>query len=238
MPRPEKEYHISICSDRKMVEIEKYSFALSNPGQQGNLKLPPPSVLPRSEEDWEAEATVRQSYDPSVKAKKTSVLRKLEGATPSQRKEFRANERQRLDQLKSVASASNGRSTLMMPPKRMEGDNSGQLRRPTLGGEGWGRDVGVRDSLVAAHMGRGRTKDVQSSRPQLRRPGSFLNSTMDTSSTSINVLGTTMDTTRDTLDQAIDDVHRMTIGRGKKLEAKAAQPLRRPSIGPVGGFKV
>jgi hypothetical protein len=60
-----------------------------------------------STEDWEEEATVRRSYDPSARcggdytalsiielhrtrAASMPVLRKLEGATPSQRREFRA----------------------------------------------------------------------------------------------------------------------------------------------------
>ena len=76
--------------------------------------------LPPSEEDWELEATVTRSYDPKAKAEKMKValfvkrgntdycsdskileqvLRKIEGATPSERKVFRAMERARLDLL-------------------------------------------------------------------------------------------------------------------------------------------
>ena len=102
VPRPEKEYHMSVCSDRKMVEMEKYSLrSHSVLHQQGNVNLPPPVVsdLPPCEEDWEKEATVRKSYDPSAKAKQSAVLRELKGATPSQRREFRAQERERLDLL-------------------------------------------------------------------------------------------------------------------------------------------
>ena len=51
------------------------------------------------EENWEKEATVKQSYDPSKKATKAPVLRNLQGATPSQRKEFRAKEKVRIETL-------------------------------------------------------------------------------------------------------------------------------------------
>ena len=65
--------------------------------------------LPPSEEDWESEATVTRSYDPRAKAEKMQVgrqktstemtakqvLRKIEGATPSGRREFRAMEKHR-----------------------------------------------------------------------------------------------------------------------------------------------
>ena len=51
------------------------------------------------DEDWEAEATITKSYDPSKKTQNRSILRKKEGATPSERREFRKNERIRLGEL-------------------------------------------------------------------------------------------------------------------------------------------
>ena len=227
IPRPEKEYHISVCSDRKMVEMEKYVW--SQPVKHGRLNLPPPvePELPPSEEDWEKEATVRKSYDPSAKAKQTKVLRKLEGATPSQRKEFRAQELERLYQLETKGTR--GR-TVTIP-----GLNSDTSRQPTLSGNEWeGTSKECRCSLLATHMGRG--SSVPKKRHQLRRPGSFLGKiSLDTSTASC------LDTTKDTLDHAIDHaietVGNLTLGRGKKLEMNAREPLRRPSIGTVNGSK-
>ena len=44
---------------------------------------------------------MKKSYDPKKKASKTPVLRNLQGATPSQRKEFRAQEKIRIDALQA-----------------------------------------------------------------------------------------------------------------------------------------
>lgn len=106
--RPEMEYHISVCTDRKLVEMEKYRLMSHPVEQQGNLTLPPPVELElhKCEEDWEKEAAA-----------------------------------------------------------------------------------------------------------------------------SFTGLGTCLDTTKDTLDQDIDAVGDLTLGRGKKMELNAREPLRRPSIG-------
>ena len=238
VPRPEKEYHMSVCSDRKMVEMEKYSLRSNSVHQQGNVNLPPSVVsdLPPCEEDWEKEATVRKSYDPSAKAKQSAVLRKLEGATPSQRKEFRAQERERLDllNLRKEATGTGGRPSHLVP--RKENYIPGlviqeTLRRPTLSGNEWeGSSTECRSSLLATHMGRG--SSLQKAKNQLRRPGSLVgNISLDTSAASCNGLATSLDTTKDTLDHAIDAVGNLTLGRGKKMELKGREPLRRPSIG-------
>ena len=192
VPRPELQFHITTCQDRKMVEMEKYSWALQQPGQHGNLQLPPVAAMPPSQEDWEAEATVRRSYDPSTKARQSAVLRKVEGATPSQRKEFRAQERVRHDALSSKKVEEERARPSLLPPRRES--QVGALRRPTLGGEDW-RDTRPLNSLLAAHLGRG-GKPPQSCRPQLRRPGSFLaaGSSLDTSEGSHQ--GESLDTTR------------------------------------------
>ena len=51
------------------------------------------------DEDWEAEANVKVSYNPAEAAAKKNVLRKIEGAAPSQRKAFRMKEFERLKEL-------------------------------------------------------------------------------------------------------------------------------------------
>jgi hypothetical protein len=215
VPKPEEQYHLSVCSDRKMVEVERYSWSLQQPKQHGQLQLPPAAPLPPSEEDWEAEATVRRSYDPSAKARQSNVLRKIEGATPSQRKEFRAQERERHEGLSSRPA---GGGAAPAPPLEA-------LRRPTLGP---GAEGLARCSLLAAHMGRGGPPPA--SRPQLRRPGSFLlPPSLDTTAT----LGdSSLDTTADTLDQTIGAVGRLSLGRGRRVEGAGPAPLRRPTLGP------
>ena len=59
---------------------------------KGEVKLNPPPVSQSmstiyqdgDEEDWELEAA-HESYDPQKKCLKSNVLRKIQGATPSQR---------------------------------------------------------------------------------------------------------------------------------------------------------
>jgi len=267
VPAPEEEFHMKTCSDRKVVEMEKYSWSMQQPRQHGNLQMPVRAELPPSEEDWELEATVTRSYDPKAKAEKMKVLRKIEGATPSERKVFRAMERARLDLLEegtkrkapvgmslsnntskeSVASLAGDvsfqqrveretggalrRPTLTPATKskgaeemRVERESSGVLRRPTLTPASKGEDeprVHVRESVLAAHLGRGRGHPA--SNQQLRRPGSFLqppsldttglDSTMDSTRNSVDPKNLSMDT----LDVAINAVGRLTIGRGRQI---------------------
>ena len=56
-------------------------------------------ALQEEEEDWEKEAVVKESYNPIMATEKKLVVRKFEGATPAQRKEFRKRERERIQKL-------------------------------------------------------------------------------------------------------------------------------------------
>lgn len=83
------------CPDKKIVELANYSWALEKPGLHGNVEIP--SSRPRElnttlfledgeeEEDWERDMRGVKSYDPQKKCEKTNVLRRLQGATPSER---------------------------------------------------------------------------------------------------------------------------------------------------------
>ena len=51
------------------------------------------------DEDWDAEATIKESYNPYKMTASKQVLRKIEGATESERREFRDQEKRRLDDL-------------------------------------------------------------------------------------------------------------------------------------------
>jgi len=216
VPRPELGYHLGICPDRKMVEKEMYNAGQDQP--KASIPLPPSAPLPPSEEDWEAEATVVTSYDPAAAARKKNVLRNLQGATPSQRKEFRAEEARRHELLKAKQLP----GSVEAAPR--ESGARSTLRRPTLVGEPAGEGARlatglVRPAVLAAHLGRG--AGPPAARTQLRRPGSFL-APEDLASTAGS-----LDTTRDTLDQAI-----VAVGRGRRVEG-APQPLRRPSLAPA-----
>ena len=57
------------------------------------------------DEDWEAEATVKVSYNPAEAAARKNVVRKIEGVVPSQRKAFRMKELERLRSLEKQESS-------------------------------------------------------------------------------------------------------------------------------------
>ena len=93
VPKPELEFHMSECSERKIVELAKYKWATEQSGPVRVGTRPQPSGMSNQEvmnlmmrdENWETEATVKQSYNPQSKCAKSLVLRKLPGATPSER---------------------------------------------------------------------------------------------------------------------------------------------------------
>jgi len=257
VPKPEEQYHISTCSDRKIVELSKYSWAMDRPGYHGNLSMPPPSKVQWGngndaedgmEENWEKEATVKQSYDPKKTASKANVLRYVQGATPSQRKEFRAKEKVRLETMQQGGlddSMNISRDTDKSREVNKEKTRSsmlrrdststpvGPLRRPTIGLQtegGSSRPGSVTSALLAATLGRGQP-GVRVAPAQLRRPGGSIlgwgegdtNTTRDTVDTGSVVGG--VDTTADTLDARLSQ---LALGRGRGLLQQQI-PLRRPS---------
>jgi len=136
--RAEMTLHTAVCSDRRMVESIKYNPkpVLERYGLHESLseRRAREAELPPSTEDWEAEATVTSSYNPAKMAMRMPVLRKLEGGTPSQRKEFRASERVRLEMLehRGPVVGREGRASLVSTaPGSVQGQ--GILRRPTVG---------------------------------------------------------------------------------------------------------
>jgi len=255
VPAPEEEFHMKTCSDRKVVEMEKYSWSMQQPKQHGHLKLPVRAELPPSSEDWEAEATVTRSYDPRAKAEKMQVLRKIEGATPSERREFRALEKHRHEVLneerekRGLASMTRNDSSKnsIASQARVEKEIGGALRRPTLTTRNQEENEeprGVRDSMLAAHLGRGRGLPASKSQ-QLRRPGSFMQPhSLDTTGldstfeSDRNTLDTrdTRNMSMDTLDMAINAVGRLSLGRGRQNsaggcnQAEQDRPLRKPTL--------
>ena len=92
--QPEYKYHLDNCPDRKIVELVQYGFGTA---KASTLPDPSPQVnhssrdflghLEAVDEDWEKEIrdAPLKSYDPQKQSEKKPVLRRLHGATPSER---------------------------------------------------------------------------------------------------------------------------------------------------------
>ena len=147
IPLREEQYHLQTCQDRKFIEMMKYGLRLEEK-KQVPFK-PATRVLDEDdEEDWEKEAIIKTSYDPRKKASQLPVLRKLEGATKCQRKEFRAHEKERHESLDSESVGKIGclrRPKVDVPDSARDGDFGGARMR------GVGRSVNqqlVRGSAI------------------------------------------------------------------------------------------
>jgi len=174
VPKSEWLFHMSTCESRKFDEMARYSNASSFKANNkymvvASSGLPKPDNNARFEvveEDWEKEATIKKSYDPSEKASKVPVLRNLQGATPSQRKAFRASEKVRIGALhdglvvddtetKKVANKENiSKSDFVGKENKVE-----PLRRPITGNKGQAAVYNApsrQGSVKSAHIGRGR----------------------------------------------------------------------------------
>lgn len=170
IPKPEERFHMSICGDRKSVELQR--FRLENTASVGSTL---PNVTKNGTdmvmtENWEDE-TVTGTYDPSKAAANANVLRKLEGATPSQRKEFRLKEKDRLERLASGLSVDGSEDldrTLPIPGLALQSTiqrHSVPLRRPSRVNS---TRLPTCDTLLQVHLARG--KPLPGSQ-EYRRPG-------------------------------------------------------------------
>jgi len=233
IPKPEEQYHLSTCGDRKSVELQKYTEQ-----EKPLLGSTLPNVthnntdIPNTE-NWELE-TVTGTYNPSAKAATMQVLRKIEGATPSQRKEFRINERDRLgklsqglscdsfdlDQTQIIPGLSSQQSvdTGHGPSASIRRDShTVPLRRPTIVQESAVPVEGNVSDLLRVHVGRG--GDTAGSRNashsgELRRPGHVQNRNMMGSNFSDDgASSTTSYTVNDT-----NTAHLLTMARGRGLQ--------------------
>jgi len=145
--------HLANCCDRKIVELAKYSSQLDNPGFHGDCDSPAGASASRPQsrnpqdfmtdlEDWVSSGTRIDSYDPQKNCEKLNVLRRLQGATRSERKKFSAAEKIRHEELlsmkdsrQSILSQSEGETGDFHSPRptlfRQERP-SVPLRRPTV----------------------------------------------------------------------------------------------------------
>jgi len=148
-----------------------------------------PGELPPSEEDWEREAIVVRSYDPAARARERCVLRKLEGATRSERKEFRALERHRLEALEKSKSTTESE----------DGSVVGLPRRPTLSHGGY--TSRERDMMPLRRPSSFAQAELSATRDSIASLDGF--ATPRTSIRSYNSYSYNKDNTQDTLEQAI-----------------------------------
>jgi len=179
VPKAEEQYHCSVCPDRKIVELAKYSWALDTPGCHGDLDPPLPPVISNisraevqkimtKDENWETEASIKESYNPSKKASSSQVLRYVQGATPSERKKFYASEKQRHELLKrteeekrmkeeSRKAGEEATEEFITPKPSINISRPSQiykvdtLRRPSNTGDVSGRDSLVRPGSMTRH---------------------------------------------------------------------------------------
>lgn len=77
--KPDYQYHVSTCPDRRVIEGHKYEVQES---VHGDLQLAPYNEpeLPIPEENWDAE-TQATTYDPSERIEAAPIVRMLNGAT-------------------------------------------------------------------------------------------------------------------------------------------------------------
>jgi len=256
VPKPEEQYHISCCPDRKLVELAKYSWAMDKPGQHGYLEKPEPSRMNHAEvtslmmmdENWETEATIKESYNPNTKCAKAQVLRKLPGATPSERRKFYASEKQRHDVIKEKEEkvvvqddkTEDEQESFCTPrPSIIRSSllHNDSLRRPSLLGQ---MSQAERKSVIAQARPGPVTNQILSiiNGGGGRRPGSILQNQTDISSFANTTHDTTfdLDTTRET-DVASEHQgeRQKTTGYNNPIGMKPLPPLRRPSA-MLGSF--
>lgn len=248
------EYHQSTCPDRKMVELTKYSYASSSKISDIN---PPQISLSRNvndsassstafnlmDENWEKEATVRYTYDPKKKASNSSVLRYIQGATPSERSEFRAQEKIRLNNLEAnnrkkhsvMPSMEDGAPGLTTPkiPSRKSMVSPLPLRRPSfIGNADVNSSSGSCLGLGSVNTSFNKDGDGVSLR-QGTITSQLLASYGKSGKSSVKSL------TNDSMDEeqrrkdeeqslVIERLRMLSLGRGRKINPEIA-PLRRPS---------
>jgi len=121
------------------VELDRYSWAMEA-SQHGYLKLPAESNSIGNPHDLEVENWEREisgsrvkSYDPQKKCEKSSVIRKIQGATRSERKKFYAAERVRHEQLPELEESEDEENGDFHSPRpTLHREEKHSLRRPTV----------------------------------------------------------------------------------------------------------
>jgi len=183
----ELQLHKIVCQDRRVIEQD---MRMIGDGRHPVIMPVTPGELPPSDEDWEREAIVVRSYDPAARARERCVLRKLEGATRSERKEFRALERHRLEALEKSKSATT---------EPGDGIAQGPPRRPTLSLGGYRE--GERDMMPLRRPSSFAQAELSATRDSIASLDGF--TTPRTSIRSYSSYNYNMDNTQEALEQAI-----------------------------------
>ncbi|XP_023713406.1 uncharacterized protein LOC111867628 isoform X1 [Cryptotermes secundus] len=142
--KPNYQYHINNCPDRRVIEGYKYELEDSEHGDLAETPYHQPSIPP-DEDTWEAETPVPM-YNPQQYAEAAPVLRKQSVAPKSEKRAFSMRERQRIQNLKegitedhpSAASSSQSGSSVTVDgiaPLRLPRETSQALRLldPSMG---------------------------------------------------------------------------------------------------------
>jgi len=247
IPKPEEKFHMANCCDRKIVELAKYSWQLETPGCHGNFEPPPvpQETLPQSLdpqefmsdlEDWVSSGTRIDSYDPQKNCEKLNVLRRLQGATRSERKKFRAAEKIRHEELLTL---NDSRCSFMSKCEEETGDF--HSRRPTLFRQE-SPSVPLRRPSIADQSLSSRPTLVRKERPSVKdqqqaasNPGSARYGSI--TSRLLNMVGSKRQekNTTETEDVSLNDTLDSTLGRlaltkrMAELRVDSAGQIRRPS---------
>ncbi|KAK7863297.1 hypothetical protein R5R35_005340 [Gryllus longicercus] len=101
IPKPEMQMHLLECPDKRIVEMHKFQVEDESHVNKNLPDIHPP--LCTSEENWD-NVDYQSSYIPSQHINNKCVIRNIQGASKSERKLFRLEERKRLDPLGSENS--------------------------------------------------------------------------------------------------------------------------------------
>lgn len=95
IPVPDYQYHLRICNSKKIIEQQFYR--LTDEADSGEIKAAPFDVPDIDcEENWDTQ--IGAGYDPNLKTGPAPIFVAKQGATKSELKAFRAQQRMRLQE--------------------------------------------------------------------------------------------------------------------------------------------
>ncbi|KAL3280144.1 hypothetical protein HHI36_017644 [Cryptolaemus montrouzieri] len=106
IPRPELRYHHETCPDRRKIE----NHIIQQENEDPSLIYPVQQVNVDGEDDWDNEPE-HPGYNPTAYCEENNVLRHIDVESASKRRNFRAEERQRLNQFRTAETAKSSCST-------------------------------------------------------------------------------------------------------------------------------
>lgn len=250
IPKAEEQYHMAHCTDRRIVELASYNLQKTDIQCQLEIPKPKPREFSTSlfmqeelegEEDWDKEMSgvKLKSYDPQLKCQKTNVLRRLQGATPSERKKFYAEEKKRHEELRALDDSSEDEedeeeenskggfhsprpSLFTQEPLVRPSNLSKQTTEKVEVGKSSQALPSSRRSLAETEKGGGRksiTSRLLSLVPNNTRSSFISNTIREDVAEEISL--------NDTLDSALG---RLALGGGRERASVGPAPLRKPKL--------